>query len=265
MQIRPMTEEEYAIAGVALDVCTNCKCQSLRKPYKWVYYRDNGTPKVLCESCFDRKCEHGPLADAALLASPQAAACDEPQRAFEISGLPQVVPELVNVAFDSFRDLSPAEIKGFIREIPIHAKPGHQLEWFGPVRWWSILTCLAWLREIDRLLLGHLFGRWAKLEAVLADTLPGVDHKPWRERIAAMAQSEFLFRYSVLLSDAVSAAHAKAAKKKTGDQKRKVFAAIKAATCEHEPPATLDGAAQELQRFIDYMDAQVAEISQSNG
>lgn len=261
MQHRPLTEQEYAIAGLQLDICTNCNCRSLRKPYQWVYFRENGAPRILCDSCFADRCERGTIADAAIFASPQAAACDWPQDAYSVTGLPQVPPDAVNEAFDKFRELSPDKIRDLSLSIPTRAGPGHRLEWFGPVRWWSVLWCLAWLREIHTLRLPFVFGRWEKLPSLIADKLQGIDHEPWRQRLTAFAREEFLFRYSELLSDAVGKAHRESAIKKTVEQKRKVFADIRDATCKHAPPESLEVAFEELQRFTEYMNAQIAECT----
>jgi hypothetical protein len=261
MQHRPLTEQEYAIAGLPLDICTSCKCRSLQKPYQWVYYRENGVPKILCDSCFTDRCEHGTIADAAIFASPQATACEWPQDAYSVIGLPQVPPDAVNEAFDKFRELSPEDIRGLSLSIPTRAGPGHRLEWFGPVRWWAVLWCLAWLREIHALRLPFVFGRWEKLPSLIADKLQGIDHEPWRQRLTAFAREEFLFRYSELLSDAVGKAHRESAKKKTVEHKLKVFTDIVDATCKHAPPESLGGASEDLQRFIEYMNAQTAEYT----
>jgi hypothetical protein len=118
---------------------------------------------------------------------------------------------------------------------------------------------LAWLREIHAIRLPFIFGRWEKLPLVIAEKLEGSDHEPWRQRLTAFARDEFLFRYSELLADAVGKAHREAAGKKTVQQRRKVFTDITAATCKHAPPDSLGGAAEDLQRFVEYMDAQIAQ------
>jgi hypothetical protein len=258
MQHRPLTKEEYAIAGVPLDVCTNCKCQSLQTPYQWVYYRENGTPKVLCDSCFTDVCERGTVAGAAFFASPQAAVCEWPQDASSITGFPQVPPDVVNTVFDRFRDLSADDIRGLSLSIPIHAAPGHTLEWFGPIHWSFVMRCVTWLRESLSVGLPFIFKRWEKLESVIKDNLRGDEYEPWRQRVRTFAQGEFLFRYSELLSDAVSKSHEKTAGLKTVDKRHAALSEIKAGVCKYTPPQSLDGAAEELQRFVEYMDAQIA-------
>jgi hypothetical protein len=258
MQHRPLTKEEYAIAGVPLDVCTNCKCQSLQTPYQWVYYRENGTPKVLCDTCFTDVCERGTMAGAAFLASPQAAVCEWPQDASSITGFPQLPPDAVNTVFDRFRDLSPDDVRELSLSIPIHAAPGHKLEWFGPISWWSVMRCLTWLRESLSVGLPFIFQRWEKLQSVIADNLRGDEYEPWRQRLRTFAHKEFLFRYSELLSDAVSKAHQKTAGIKTIEKRQALLSEIRASVCKRMPPQSLNGAAEELQRFVEYMDAQIA-------
>jgi hypothetical protein len=259
MQHLPLTKEEYAIAGVPLDVCTNCKGQSLQKPYQWVYYRQNGTPKVLCDSCFTEVCERGTIAGAAFFASPQAAVCEWPQDASSITGLPQVPPDAVNTVFDRFRDLSLDDIRDLSLSIPMHAAPGHKLEWFGPIHWFLVMRCLSWLRESLSVGLPFIFNRWEKLESVIAENMRGSEYEPWRHRVRTFAQGEFRFRYNELLSDAVSKAHQKTAGLKTVEKRQAALSEIKASVCKRMPPESLDGAAEDLQRFVEYMDAQIAE------
>lgn len=261
MQNRPLTEEEYAIAGVSLRHCTNCGQDKAHNATRWVYYRADGKPRVLCQYCCEQKWERGTSADMALFASTEAGACDEPKSAYSISGLPQQPPPQVDHVFQNLRDLTPDQIRTISLEIPCKAAPGHCLEWFGPVRWHSVLWCLAWLREASEMRPRHLFGRWEKLRTVLLEKLPGPDHEPWRKRIAELAAGEFLFWYSVRLSDAAEAAHKKVASKKSGDAIRKVFEDCKAAACDPGPPSSLKGAADELQRFIDYMEAAVQRVA----
>lgn len=256
----PLTVEEYAVGGVSLKHCTACGQDKAHNASGWAYYRENGTPKVLCGYCFEQKCEHGTVADAALFVLPDAGTCDYPQDAYRIAGLPQRPPDSVERVFKNFRDLSAEQIRAISVELPSKASVGDCLEWFGPVRWWAILKCLAWLREIEGMPLRFLFQRWAKLDDILTKELPGADHEPWRKRVATVAASEFLFRYSVALSDAVEAAHKKAASQKVSEASRKVFEECKTAACAHAPPASLDGAADELKRFVEYMDATIGRV-----
>jgi hypothetical protein len=258
---RPITQEEYAVAGVSMRHCSACGEDKAHNASGWVYYREDRTPKVLCGGCFDWVMDHGTIAQKALFASPAAAVCDSPPGAHGISGLQQITPDPVERAFEMFRDMSPNEIRALGMQIPTRAGVGDCLEWFGPVRWWSILKCLAWLREMHDISLRHFFGRWEKLQGVLNDTLPGVDHGPWRKRLADFAAAEFLFRYSVLLSDAVEAAHIKAKNKKTNQARHVVFEECKTFVCGYPPPASLDGAAGELARFTEYVDATVERLA----
>jgi len=255
MMYRALTQEEFAVAGVSMRLCGNCGAEK-RNDSGWVYFRHQGAPKVLCCACFGKACgwERGKLWQKADYLGFDAASYNPPQAA-RISGLAQKTPEAVERVFRELRDLSPDEIRGIAFAIASGPRPGDCLEWYGPVRWFSILDCLKWLREIHDIKLRYLFGRWAKLNQVLDGELQGEQYTPWKSRIVDLASSEFLFRYSVLLSDAIEAALKKGDQKKNPASKMSVFQLCKAAVLEHAPPETLAGSQDELARFIDYMDA----------
>jgi hypothetical protein len=208
----------------------------------------------LCNGCFDAAFEQADVGRLAVFASPASGLCSFPEEARCISGLPQKTPDQVEKVFAMFRELSVDDIRKLALEIPFKARVGDCLEFFGPVSWWSVLRCLEWLRAIHDIGLRHLFGRWEKLPSILAKNLVGPDYEPWRVRIGPFAEGEFVFRYNVLLSDAIEGASRKAALSKTPAAKRKALEACKAAVCSQQPPASLNGVDSDLRRFADYMD-----------
>jgi len=259
MKSRPLTVEEYVVAGVSLKHCMKCGQDKAHNADGWVYYRQAGNPKVLCEACFESALSS--IAGAAVFASPDAEACNRPRDAHAIPGLPQITPPQLDRVFSDFRNLTVDEIHAIGMEVPCRASAGDCLELFGPIFWGLIFWCLKWLREIHDLPLRFLFGRWSKLPALLNEKMGLPAYDQWRMRVTAFAQAEFLFRYSVLLSDAVEAAHTKADAKKDNDAKRKIYEACKVSVCEHAPPQSLDGAADELQRFVEYIDIHMARLT----
>jgi len=261
MQNRPLTVEEYIVADVSLKHCMKCGQDKAHNADGWVYYREAGRPKVLCEYCFEQAISNA--AGAAVFAAPDAAACNAPQDAQAIPGLPQITPQQLERVFSEFRSLTPDEIHAIGMEVPCRASAGDRLELFGPIHWGAIFWCLKWLREIHDISLRSLFGRWSKLPSVLADKMGRPDYQVWRSRLMEFAQVEFVDRYSVLLSDAIESAHTKASSKKTVEAKRKIFEACKSSVIEHAPPASLAGAADELQRFVEYMDARLSRLTVS--
>lgn len=258
IQSRPLTVEEYVVAGISLKHCMRCGRDKAHNESGWVYYREAGKPQVLCERCFERECAS--IAGAAVFASQDASACHEPQDAHRISGLQQITPEQLDRVLREFRNLTADEIHHIGMQVPCRASAGDCLELFGPISWGMIFWCLKWLREIHDLPLRFLFGRWEKLPAVLNDKMVGPAYEGWRSRLVEFAKAEFLYRYSVLLSDATEAAYKKAEGKKAADAKRKIFEAAKTSVCEHAPPESLAGAADELQRFVEYMNLRLARL-----
>lgn len=257
---RPLTVEEFLVAGVSTKICTACSRERAHNESGWVYYRDEQGPKALCEYCYVRKIERGPVAVQAAFSSPHTAACHEPQDAHRIVGLPQRTPTQLEKVFTEFRGLSEDEIHELGMQVPCRASLGDDLELFGPVFWGSVFWCLKWLREIHDMPLRFLFGRWDKLPQVLNEKCNGPQYDSWRARVMEFAHGEFLDRYNVLLSDAIEDAHAKVSSKKSPEAKRKVLEACKTSVCEHVPPASLAGAQDDLTRFKDYMDSRLARL-----
>ncbi len=255
MTNRPLTEEEFAVAGVSMTTCGKCGAEK-RNDNGWVYFRKHGAPQVLCWSCFDKAGGRGSLADKADLLGIDDATYI-PIRAASVPGLTQKTPEAVEQVFRDFRTLTPADIRSIAFTIARGPNPGDCLDWYGPVRWFSVLDSLKWLREIHDIQLRYLFGRWAKLSTVLDQEMPGDQYAGWKRRIADFAAAEFLFRYSVLLSDTVEAAHRKAAGKKDNDAKVLVFEKCKDAVLAHPPPESLADGQGELLRFVDYIDTTI--------
>jgi hypothetical protein len=258
--IRPLTVEEFLVAGVSMKICMACSREKAHNESSWVYYRDEQVPKALCEYCFVRIIERGTVAVQAAFSSPHSAACHEPQDAHRIIGLPQRTPAQLEKVFADFRGLSKDEIHELGMQVPSRASLGDDLELFGPVFWGAIFWCLKWLREIHDMPLRFLFVRWAKLPQVLIEKCNGTQYDPWRARVMEFAHGEFLDRYNVLLSDAIEDAHAKMSSKKTTEAKRKVLESCKAAVCGHSPPDSLVGAKDDLTRFMDYMDSWLARV-----
>jgi hypothetical protein len=257
MSHRPLTEEEFAVAGVSMTTCGKCGAEK-RNDNGWVYYRQQNAPQVLCWSCFDKA--KGRSADDKAYSLGIAAPTYRPLRAAAVPGITQRTHKAVEQVFQDFRALSPAKIRS-IAFTTATAKPGDCLEWYGPVRWFDVLDCLKWLREIHDMPLRFLFGRWEKLPSVLNDKMAGTAYEGWRSRLTEFAKAEFLYRYSVLLSDAIEAAHKKTDGKKAVKAKQKIFEACKASVCEYSPPESLAGAADELERFVDYMNIRLARLA----
>jgi hypothetical protein len=197
---------------------------------------------------------------AAFFASPDAAATNELKDAHEIPGLPQKTPEQVERAFAEFRGLSPAEIQKMSIEIPCRAKAGDCLEIFGPIFWFAIMRCLEWLRESCDVRLPFVFKRWEKWPAILEKNLGQPEYEAWRARIAAMAESEFSFRYNVLLSDSIQTAQNKADAKQAPEAKIKILNDCKATVCKYPPPASLPGCEDDFRRFVEYIKAMIARL-----
>jgi hypothetical protein len=259
-KIRPLTVEEFLVAGVSMKICTACSRDKSHNESGWVYYRDEQGPRALCEYCYVRKIERGTVAVQAAFSSPHTAACYEPQDAHRIVGLPQRTPAQLKKVFTEFRALSKDEIHDLGMQVPCRASIGDDLELFGPVSWGAIFWCLKWLREIHDIPLRFLFGRWAKLPQVLNEKCIGTQYDQWRARLMEFAHDEFLDRYNVLLSDAIEDSHAKMSAKKATNAKRRVLQGCKDAVCEHAPPDSLAGARDDLTRFMDYMDSRLARL-----
>lgn len=262
MQKRPLTVEEYVIAGVSARHCMNCGDEKPHNspPGYLRYFRKDGLPQVLCSACFDRSLASGGVAFAAHFASPAAAVTNELLEAHCIPGLPQKTPEQVERTLAEFRNLSPTEIQAMSLEIPHTARAGDCLEIFGPIFWFAIMRCLEWLRESCEVSLGFMLKRWEKWPSILEKNLGEPRYEVWKARLAAMAEQEFSFRYNVLLSDSIEAAHNKAAAKQDAASKIKIFEVCKATVCRNPPPASFPGGQEELRRFIEYIDAAITGL-----
>jgi hypothetical protein len=262
MQFRPLTVEEYAIAGVSTRHCMKCGDERPHSaPRDWMcYYRKEGSPRTLCEYCLQKQIDRPGVSGAAFFVSPEAAATYELKAAHEIPGLPQKTPEQVERAVADFRSLSPAEIQAMSMQIPLEAKPGDCLEIFGPIFWFAIMRCLEWLRESCDLQLPFMLKRWEKWPVILEKNVGEPKYQAWKTRLAAMAESEFSFRYNVLLSDSIEAARVKAEAKRAPEAKARLFEDCKASVGKYPPPASFPGGEDDYQRFVEYIDAMVARL-----
>jgi len=266
MKNRPLTVEEYAIAGISTRHCMNCGEQKPHSaPDDWLcYYRQKGAPRVLCTYCFQQELDRAGISVAAYFASPDVAATNELKQAHEIAGLPQTAPEQVERAFAEFRNLAPAEIQAMSIEIPLKAKPGDRLEIFGPIFWFAVMRCLEWLRESCNVRLPFIFKRWEKWPAILEKNLGEPKCQAWKARLATMAEGEFSFRYNVLLSDTIEAAQDKDEAKQTTESKAKILEECKATVCKYPPPASFPGGEDNYRRFVEYVDAMIARLRKAD-
>jgi hypothetical protein len=263
MQDRPLTVEEYVVAGISLRHCMKCgEDMPPSAPRDWLcYYRKDGLPRVMCTHCFDRELERGGVVAAAYFASPEAAATNDLKGAHEVPGLPQKTPEQVERAFAEFRSLSPDEIQKMSVEIPCRAKIGDCLETFGPISWGLIMRCLEWLRESCDVRLPFVFKRWEKWPAILEKNVGEPKYEVWKARLATMAEGEFSFRYNVLLSDSIQTAQNKADAKQAPEAKIKILNECKATVCKYPPPASFPGGGEDYRRFIEYIDTTIARLA----
>lgn len=257
MHNRPLTVEEYAVAGISTRHCMTC---GIDRPHNapadyFCYYREDGSPRVICSGCFERALDSGGILAAAQFASGEAAATNELLEAHRIPGLPQKTPEQVERAFADFRSLSPAEIQAMSMEIPLRPKVGDCLEIFGPIWWGSIMRCLEWIRESCDVRLPFIFPRWEKWPSIATQNVGEPKHEAWKARLQALAEKEFSFRYNVLLSDSIAAAHEKADAKQAPAAKINIFEGCKATVCKYPPPPSFPEGQEDLRRFVEYVDS----------
>jgi hypothetical protein len=124
----------------------------------------------------------------------------------------------------------------------------------------KVLRCLRIVRKACEGTISKLFRAWDGIDETLDSFMDADQYADYRARLLAFAETEFLFRCGVLLSEEIDIARERAAKKKTVAAKKKIYDKIVASIVGSVPANATPSVREEVERFVDFMNAQVAEL-----
>ena len=246
-----------------LDCCMQCPREKGVDEYGgWKYFRLDGALTVLCPDCYyTRTGGHvDPVQVIAFMARVRDL-CGYPAWASSLIPAKRSPKEWIEYAIANFREMTPDELSEAENDClrdPAPGKPDERdLRTFDARK---VLRCLRIVRKACEGTISKLFRAWDGIDETLDSFMDADQYADYRARLLAFAETEFLFRCGVLLSEEIDIARERAAKKKTVAAKKKIYDKIVASIVGSVPANATPSVREEVERFVDFMNAQVAEL-----
>jgi DNA polymerase-3 subunit epsilon len=257
-----LTLEQFATAQISVEKCMRCPRVKGKEEYgSWRYFRYDGNLTVLCPDCF-RSLTGGRTPPLEVLAFFEKVSelCAYPIWEDAYKPAERIPLEWIEFALANLRDMTPDDLSKAENDCLREPPDGQPDQRKSPLDARKVLRCLRYIKQASEGTVTKMFGMWEGVDGLIAEWMVGEQYDPYRQRVKDLACSEFLFAVNVFLSDQVGKAREKADKKKTPRAKEKELRKAITDVSAKVPYEKLPGATEDLQRFVEFIEAEIAGL-----
>lgn len=257
-----LTLEQYAAAQVSVEQCMRCPRVKAKDEYGgWRYFRYEGALTVLCPDCFygltgNRVPPHEVLAFFAKVSE----LCAYPVWEDAYKPATRIPTEWIEFALANLRDMTSSDLSAAENDCLREPPDGQPDQRRGPIDARKVLRCLRYIKEASEGTITKVSRTWDGVDNLMATWMEGEQYDPYRTRVKEVACGEFLFAVNVFLSDQIGKARDRADKKKTKKAKEKELRKAIQDASRMVPGESLPGASEDLKRFVEFIEAEIARL-----
>jgi len=256
-----LTLEQFAAAQVPVEQCMRCPRVKGKDEYgTWRYFRYEGALTVLCPDCFRKVGGNTSPVEVLSFFAKVSELCAYPINEDAYKPAKRIPREWIEFALHNLREVTVDELNDAendcLREPP-DGQPDQRQDSLDARK---VLRCLRYIKSASEGTLTKMFRMWEGIDGLIAEQMAGEQYDPYRQRVKDVASKEFLFTVNVFLSDQIGRARERADKKKTPQAKEKEFLKVIADVSGKVPYGKLPGAKEDLQRFVEFIEAEIAGL-----
>jgi DNA polymerase-3 subunit epsilon len=254
-----LTLEQFATEQISVENCMRCPRVKGRDEYgSWRYFRYEGSLTVLCPNCFASLTGgRAPPLEVLAFFEKVSDLCAYPIREDAYKPAERIPLEWIEFALANLRDMTPAELSRAEDDCLREPPDGQPDQRRSPLDARKVLRCLRYIKQASEGTVTKMFSMWEGVDDLIAEWMVGEQYDPYRQRVRDVACSEFLFAVNVFLSDQVSKTRDRADKKKTPRAKEKELRKAITDVSGKVSYDKLPGATGDLQRFVEFLEAEI--------
>jgi len=262
-----LTLEQFATANVPVDQCMRCPRTKGKDEYGgWRYFRYEGALTVLCPNCFASLTGgRTPPLEVLAFFEKVSELCAYPIWEDAYKPAKRIPLEWIEFALTNLRDLTVDELIEAENDCLLEPPNGQPDQRRSPLDARKVLRCLRCIKQASGGTVTKMFDMWEGVDDLIAEWMLGEQYDPYRQRVKDVACGEALFAVNVFLGDQVGMARRRVEKKKTPRAKEKELRKTITNVSGKVPYDRLPGASDDLQRFVDFIEAEIGRLGAEGG